>query len=40
MPKRTISEDWLAVLIGFVLALFVGIGLTANIPWPIFGWLR
>ena len=40
MPKRAISEDWLAVLIGFVLALFVGVGLITRIPWPIFGWLR
>lgn len=33
------SEDWLAVIIGLLLALLVGVGWITRVPWPLFGWL-
>jgi hypothetical protein len=33
------NEDWLALIVGLVLALLVGVGVLREIPWPVFGWL-
>lgn len=34
------NEDWLALIIGLMLALLTGIGVLLKIPWPVFGWLK
>ena len=35
-----LSEDWLAVIIGLGLAALVWLGVIANVPWPLFGFLK
>jgi cobalamin biosynthesis Mg chelatase CobN len=34
---RSISEDWLAVIIGLVLVGLVWLGVIAHMPWPLIG---
>ena len=35
-----LGEDWLAVIIGLGLVTLVWIGAIANVPWPLFGFLK
>jgi hypothetical protein len=35
-----LGEDWLAVIIGLGLVLFVWAGMIARVPWPLFGFLK
>ncbi len=39
-PSVALGEDWLALIIGLVLAALVWIGVIVKIPWPVFGWFK
>jgi len=39
-PGVALGEDWLAFIIGLVLAALVWIGVIVKIPWPVSGWFK
>jgi hypothetical protein len=36
----SLSEDWLAVVIGLGLVALVWIGAITKVPWPLFGFFK
>ena len=38
--SASLSEDWLAVIIGLGLVALVWLGVITNVPWPLFGFLK
>jgi len=35
--RRSLSEDWISVILGLAIVLLIAIFGGASIPWPLFG---